>query len=175
MFSRVFMNNIKSWAGVSFATVLLGLDFYDKSYRAIRRPWPFAFSSILRSLQIGGLWLVAWQFWLFLIPSSPAIISSLVDSIPLAYTRLTPFVLFPIFFFYLLNPRALFIIQLVTHFNISRQENTMRGEQLNDERNRRVTVTFDVLQILNGALETWLSSFRFMTSDFAPSGTSINV
>ena len=174
---------IKSRTGVSFDMELLWQQ------PSQFEPWPFAFSSILRSLQIGCLWLVVWQFWLFLLSSS-AIITFLVDLIAAFLFALSSDVL--LFCYFLLLkiffkiPFLSFFIWLVTIVGHSfqypdKRTQWMKKKKLNDEMSRRVTVPFDlvrtysILQILNGAIETWLSSFRFMTSDFASSDASISV
>ena len=96
------------------------------------------------------------------------------------------FCYFPLLKIFFKIPFLSFFIWLVTIVGHSfqypdKRTQWMKKKKLNDEMSRRVTVPFDlvrtysILQILNGAIETWLSSFRFMTSDFASSDASISV
>ena len=127
---------IKSRTGVSFDMELLWQQ------PSQFEPWPFAFSSILRSLQIGCLWLVVWQFWLFLLSSS-AIITFLVDLIAAFLFALSSDVLL---FCYFLLLKIFFKIPFLSFFyltchysrsliSISRQENTMNEKEKTKWRN----------------------------------------
>lgn len=129
---------------------------------------------ILRSLQIGGWRLDAWQFRL--LPPLFRLQSRI---------RLYIFLLFCIPHFFLLLIFWIFLLFFydLSLISISRQENTQamkRGKKWMTIGSERVTLLYAVrirwiIADIKRRDLLRLSSFRFTTSDFAPSGTSISV